>query len=133
MSRALALLEGPGLTPVPQSGDGVTYARKIEKAEARIDWSRPAAEVSGRIRGLSPSPGAWCEMPIGKRLERVKILRCEPADGTGEAGTLLDDGLTIACGDGAIRLSLLQKAGGKPMGPVDFLRGAPMPAGTRLT
>lgn len=124
MVEALALLEAGGLTLVVQPRDGVTYASKIDKAETRIDWSRPAAEVHNRIRGLSPFPGAWCEMEIGGRAERVKLLRSTRGEGTGAPGTILDDALTIACGEAAVRLLELQRAGGRPVPAADFLRGA---------
>ena len=117
------------LTPVPQSDDGITYAAKIEKAEARIDWQRPAAEVSAHIRGLSPFPGAWTE--IGG--ERAKVLMADMAEGTGPAGVALDDTLSIACAKGAVRLTRLQRAGRGPLAAADFLQGLPVPQGTRLT
>lgn len=115
------------LTPEPQPEAGVTYAAKIDKAEARVDWSRPATEVDRLIRGLAPFPGAWTE--IGG--ERVKLLLSERADGTGAPGTVLD-GLTIACGAGAVRILTVQRAGRGAMQADDFLRGTPVPAGTRL-
>ena len=99
MVRALGALERGRLQLTPQSEQGVTYAAKIDKAEARIDWSRPAREVLRHIRGLSPFPGAWCELPIDGEPVRVKILRCELAKGSGAPGDLLDDRLTIACGE----------------------------------
>ncbi|MEM9139224.1 MAG: methionyl-tRNA formyltransferase, partial [Pseudomonadota bacterium] len=105
MVETLAKL--PGLAPVPQPLDGVTYAAKIDKAEARIDWSRPAAEVDRQIRGLAPFPGAWCE--IGGA--RVKLLLSRLADGAGPPGTVLDDALTVACGEGAVQILRLQRAG----------------------
>ncbi|MBB5221312.1 methionyl-tRNA formyltransferase [Amaricoccus macauensis] len=119
------------LTPEPQPEAGVTYAAKIDKAEARVDWGRPATEVDRLIRGLAPFPGAWTE--IGG--ERVKLLLSERADGTGAPGTVLDgltDGLTIACGAGAVRILTVQRAGRGAMQADDFLRGTPVPAGTRL-
>ena len=103
--EALAGLDG--LAPAPQPEAGVTYAAKIDKAEARVDWTRPAAEVDRLIRGLSPFPGAWCE--IGG--ERVKLLLSEPAEGAGAPGEVLDEGLAVACGAGAVRLLRLQRAG----------------------
>lgn len=115
------------LTPELQPEAGVTYAAKIDKAEARVDWSRPATEVDRLIRGLAPFPGAWTE--IGG--ERVKLLLSERADGTGAPGTVLD-GLTIACGAGAVRILTVQRAGRGAMQADDFLRGTPVPAGTRL-
>jgi methionyl-tRNA formyltransferase len=110
----------------------VTYAAKIEKAEAKIEWGRPAREVLRHIHGLSPFPGAWCEADIDGGEARIKILRCEPAKGSGAPGDVLDDHLTIACGDGAIRILELQRAGKAPMKAADFLRGTPIKAGTRF-
>ena len=115
MVRAMGALERGRLQLTKQSDQGVTYAAKIEKAEARIDWSQPARAVLRHIHGLSPFPGAWCEMTIDGEQLRIKILRCEPAKGTGAAGDLLDDQLTVACKEGAIRILELQRAGGKPM------------------
>jgi methionyl-tRNA formyltransferase len=110
----------------------VTYAKKIEKSETRIDWSRPAAEVHNHIRGLSPDPGAWCEMDFGKGPERVKVLRSTLADGSGAPGTVLDDTLAVACGSGAVRLTELQRAGSRAMKADEFLRGARVAAGAVL-
>ena len=124
MVRALAALEKGELRLSPQPEDGATYARKISKEETRIDWSLPAAEVHNRIRGLSPFPGAWCEMTFGGKVERVKLLRSTLAEGSSAAGAVLDDELTIACGEGAVRLTQLQRAGGKPLDAEAFLRGA---------
>ena len=112
----------------PQAQDGVTYAHKIQKAEARVDWTRTAAQVDCHIRGLSPFPGAWCE--IGG--QRVKLLKSGITDGAGAPGQALDDHLTIACGTGAVRLITLQRAGKGAVPAQDFLRGLPVPAGTRL-
>ena len=126
MVRAIGALERGRLQLSKQSEDGVTYAAKIDKAEARIDWTRPAREVLRHIHGLSPFPGAWCEVPLDGEPTRVKILRCALAEGTGTPGDLLDDQLTIACGDGAIRLIELQRAGKQPMKAIDFLRGTPL-------
>ncbi|MFO1209036.1 MAG: methionyl-tRNA formyltransferase [Amaricoccus sp.] len=123
---ALAGLDG--LVPTPQPAEGVTYATKIDKAEARVDWTRPAAEVDRRIRGLAPFPGAWTE--IGG--ERVKLLLSEPAAGEGPPGLVLDDHLAVACGTGAVRLLALQRAGRAAADAAAFLRGRPVPAGTRL-
>ena len=127
--RALGELERGALTLTPQPSEGATYARKIDKAETRIDWNRPATEVHNAIRGLSPFPGAWCEMPIGGKAERVKILRSTLAAGKGMAGMVLDDPLVVACGQGAVRLNELQRAGGKALGAADFLHGAPIKEG----
>jgi methionyl-tRNA formyltransferase len=127
--RALLVLEDGSLPLSPQPSEGVTYAKKIEKAETRVDWKRPAAEVHNHIRGLSPFPGAWCEMPIGGRAERVKLLRSTLGAGNGSPGMILNDSLDIACGEGAVRLEELQRAGGKALRAADFLRGAQMEKG----
>jgi methionyl-tRNA formyltransferase len=132
MVEAMAKLEVDDLPLTPQGQDGVLYAAKIDKGETRIDFARPARDVHNHIRGLSPFPGAWFEAEINGKPERVKVLASELAEGAGEAGTLLDDQLTIACRTGAVRLTRLQKAGGKPLAAVDFLRGTALPAGTRL-
>ena len=124
MVRALGALERESLTLQPQAEEGVTYAAKIDKAEARIDWSKPAKDVHNTIRGLSPFPGAWCEMEINGVVERVKLQRSTSGEGSGAPGSVLDDRLTIACGDGAVRLVTLQRSGGKPLPAQDFLRGA---------
>jgi methionyl-tRNA formyltransferase len=110
----------------------VSYARKIEKAETRIDWNKSARAVLGHIHGLSPFPGAWCEMPIDDELVRVKVLRCETARGSDEPGTVLDDRLRIACKDRAIRILELQRAGKAPMKAVEFLRGTQLKPPMRL-
>ena len=123
MSSAMKALEQGTLPLVPQPSDGVTYAAKIDKDEARIDWSRPAREVLRHIHGLSPFPGAWTEFLIDGQPQRIKILRCKPTGGGGQPGTLLDDRLAIACGSGAIRIVELQRAGKQPMSAEVFLRG----------
>ena len=110
------------LPAVPQPDDGVTYATKIDKAEARIDWTQPAEQVDRQIRGLSPFPGAWCM--VGD--ERVKLLASSVAQGQGAPGTVLPE-FTIACGTGAVRIALAQRAGKKPMAPADLLRGWALP------
>ena len=133
MVRAMGALECGMLQLTPQSGDGVTYAAKIDKAEARIDWNKPAFEVLRHIHGLSPFPGAWCEMPLEGAAQRVKILRCEIAGGSGEPGVVLDDRLTIACEQGALRIIELQRAGKQPMKAEEFLRGTPVKPPARLT
>jgi len=132
MVRAIGALERGRLQLSKQSEAGVTYAAKIDKAEARIDWTRPAREVLRHIHGLSPFPGAWCEMPLDGEPTRVKILRVTLADGSGAPGDLLDDRLTIACGEGAIRIVDLQRAGKQPMKAIDFLRGTPLVPPLRL-
>jgi methionyl-tRNA formyltransferase len=131
-ARAVGALERGELQLSPQSEVGVTYAAKIDKAEARIDWANPAHAVLRHIHGLSPFPGAWCEMPIEGEA-RVKILRCELAEGSGVPGKLLDDRLTIACKDGAIRILELQRAGKQPMNASVFLRGTPLKPPARFT
>ncbi len=124
MIRALGALERESLALQPQAEEGVTYAAKIDKAEARIDWSKPAKDVHNTIRGLSPFPGAWCEMEINGAVERVKLQRSTLGEGRGEPGAVLDDRLTVACGEGAVRLVTLQRSGGKPLPAQEFLRGA---------
>jgi methionyl-tRNA formyltransferase len=131
MVRALGALERGSLDCVPQASAGITYAKKIDKAEARIDFARPAREVHDLVRGLSPFPGAWLEVGEGRR-ERIKVLRTALAAGTSAPGEVLDDSLTVACGKGAVRLVELQRAGKKPMAAGDLLRGFPLPPGTRL-
>jgi methionyl-tRNA formyltransferase len=132
MVRAMGGLARGGLQLHKQSEDGVTYAAKIEKAEARIDWQRPAREVLRHIHGLSPFPGAWCELPSELEPVRLKILRCELVNGSGAPGNVLDDNLAIACGDRAIRIIELQRAGKAPMKAADFLRGTPLKPPARL-
>jgi methionyl-tRNA formyltransferase len=132
MVRAMAALERGALQLRKQSEDGVTYAKKIDKAETRIDWSRPARAVLRHIHGLSPYPGAWSEIAGGGDAARIKILRCELASGAGAPGAVLDDRLAIACGAGAIRIVELQRAGKAPMKAAEFLRGTPSKAGARL-
>lgn len=117
-----ALRRLPELTPEVQPDEGVTYAEKIDKSEARIDWSAPAAEVDRKIRGLSPFPGAWCEI----NGERIKLLGSKLADGAGDAGQVLDD-FVIACADGAVEITRLQRAGKKPVSAEDALRGMALP------
>jgi methionyl-tRNA formyltransferase len=131
-ARALAALSRGVLTFTPQSEAGITYAKKIDKSETRIDWTRPAAEVHNHIRGLSPDPGAWFEADFGKGPERVRVLRSTRAEGSGAAGIVLDASLAIACGEGAVRLLELQRAGKQPLKADAFLRGTPIAAGSRL-
>ncbi|MDB5473057.1 MAG: methionyl-tRNA formyltransferase [Devosia sp.] len=123
MGRALAALERGSLSLAPQPQDGAVYAKKIEKAEARIDWSRPAGDVHNHIRGLSPFPGAWFEIELGGKPVRIKALRSSLGAGSGAPGTILD-GLTIACGSGAVRLTQVQREGKGAMDAEMFLRGA---------
>jgi methionyl-tRNA formyltransferase len=130
MARALRAVEAGTLSCAPQSTDGVTYAAKIDKAEARIDWARPAADLHNQIRGLSPFPGAWFEIPSGKGGERVKALRSRLSAGAGAPGTVLSlEPLVVACGDGAVELVELQRAGRKPSDAAAFVRGARLAAG----
>ena len=123
-----ALRRLPELTADVQPEEGVTYAHKIDKAEARVDWTRPAAEVDRQIRGLSPFPGAWCEIDG----QRVKLLASRLTEGAGPAGVVLDDSLRVACGDGAVELLRLQRAGKGAQDREIFLNGFPVGAGTQL-
>ena len=129
--RALAAIERGGVTPSDQVGEP-TYARKITPAETRIDWTRPAAEIDAHIRGLSPFPGAWFEAPSATGPVRIKALLSALAAGSGAAGTALDDALTVACGDGAVRLIRVQREGKAAQSAEEMLRGFPLPAGTVL-
>jgi methionyl-tRNA formyltransferase len=129
MVRALAGLEKGELHLTPQPSAGVTYADKIEKAETRIDWTRSWNTVHDHCRGLSPFPGAWFEH---SNAGRVRVLRTTRGSGAGEPGRVLDDDLTVACGEGAIRLLELQRAGRQPMRAEEFLRGTPIPRATTL-
>lgn len=133
MVEAMAKLEAGTLQIVAQPEEGVLYAAKIDKAETRVDFSRSASEVHNHIRGLSPFPGAWTEIEVNGKPERVKLLASRLAETEGALaapGTALDDRLTIACGTGAVSLVRLQKAGGKALSAEDFLRGTPLPKGT---
>ncbi|WP_426043590.1 methionyl-tRNA formyltransferase [Caulobacter sp. DWR3-1-2] len=129
---ALAAIERGGARETPQSDEGVTYAKKIKPAEARIDWTRSAAEVDCHIRGLSPFPGAWFEAPSDKGPVRVKALLSRVEDGDGAAGAVLDDALLIACGDGAVRLLKAQREGKGAQDAEVFVRGFPLAVGTAL-
>jgi len=135
-TRALAAIERGGVTETEQVGE-VTYARKLTPTEARIDWTRPAAELDCHIRGLSPFPGAWFEAPgqdgaQGERV-RVKALMSRPSlKASGAPGEVLDDDLLVGTGDGAVRLLRVQREGKAAQGPADFLRGFPLPVGTVL-
>lgn len=133
MAEAMVKLEMNDLPLTPQPEEGVLYAAKIDKSETRIDFARNASDVHNHIRGLAPFPGAWFELEIGGKPERVKVLGSELTEGQGAAGELLSDDLVIACASGAVRLTRLQKAGGKPLAAADFLRGTPLAAGTRLS
>ncbi|MDR6664590.1 methionyl-tRNA formyltransferase [Rhizobium sp. 1399] len=132
MAEAMVKLEMDDLPLTPQPVEGVLYAAKIDKAETRIDFSRDAKDVHNHIRGLAPFPGAWFELESNGKAERIKVLGSELAAGEGAAGALLTGDLVVACGAGAVRLTKLQKAGGKPLAAADFLRGTPLTAGTRL-
>ncbi|MEO0370377.1 MAG: methionyl-tRNA formyltransferase [Pseudomonadota bacterium] len=123
-----ALAQHADLVPEPQPEVGITYAQKIDKAEARVDWAAPATEVDRKIRGLSPFPGAWADL----QGQRIKFLASRLADGTGAPGTILDNQLTIACGTGAVEVLRLQRAGKGPQDRAEFLRGLPLPPGTRF-
>ena len=128
MVRALGALERGTIAPQPQNENGVTYARKILKDEARIDWTWTARDIDCQIRGLSPVPGAWTEV----HGERLKILYAEPVDGHGHPGAVLDDALTVACGNGALRLVKVQRAGKSAMSAADLLKGFALPRGTQF-
>ena len=128
MLRVLAAAERGSLVLTPQPQAGVTYAEKIFKSETRIDWSKSWKQVHDHIRGMSPFPGTWFE--VGGT--RVKVLRSTKSEGSGVPGTALDDKLTIACGDGAVRLVQVQRAGRQPMSAEEFLRGTPVKAGMRV-
>ncbi len=126
MVRALSAASRGALGFTPQPAEGLTYAKKIDKGETRIDWGKPAREVHNHVRGLSPDPGAWFEADFGKGPERVKVLRSTLAPGGGAAGMVLPD-LTIACGEGAVRLVEVQRAGKSAAKAADFLRGLQHP------
>jgi methionyl-tRNA formyltransferase len=133
MARAIGALERGALQLRKQGDEGVTHAAKIEKAEARVDWSKPARTVLRHIHGLSPFPGGWSEIGGGGDAARIKILRCELANGKGAPGEVLDDQLTIACGEAAIQIIELQRAGKAPMKAAEFSRGTPLKAGARFS
>jgi methionyl-tRNA formyltransferase len=130
MLVALGALERDSLQLTPQADAGATYANKIDKGETRIDWRRPWDEVHNHCRGLSPFPGAWCELASAGR---VKILHTTKGAGEGAPGRVLDDKLTVACGSGAVRILQLQRAGGKPMMADEFLRGTAIAPATVLS
>ena len=130
MVRALDMLERGSLQLTPQPDEGVTYAAKIDKNETRIDWARPWKAVHDHCGGLSPFPGAWFELPGGGR---IKALRTTRGEGSGAPGTVLDDRLTVACREGAVRITQVQRAGKQPMKAEEFLRGARLVPGTRLS
>jgi methionyl-tRNA formyltransferase len=132
MGRALDELERGALPRQPQPEAGVTYAAKIDRAETRIDWQLPWCRVHNHVRGLSPFPGAWFELPLDGKPVRIKVLRTTQGQGGGAPGTVLDDHLTIACGEGAIRIVELQRAGARAMAAAEFLRGSLLEPGLRL-
>lgn len=132
MVRALGGLQRGALDLTPQPDEGITYAKKIDKAEAAIDWTKSADAVRNHIHGLNPMPGAHGTLAIAEAPERVKVLRAEAVPGEGEPGTVLDDALTVACGEGAVRLLEVQRAGKGPMAAEAFLRGARIGAGARF-
>jgi methionyl-tRNA formyltransferase len=129
MVVALGALERGSLTLTPQAAVGVTYAAKIDKSETRIDWVKPWQAVHDHCRGLSPFPGAWFDLA---GTGRIKVLRTTRGDGTGAPGIVLDDKLTVACGEGAVRLLELQRGGKQPMNADEFLRGTAVPRGGTL-
>jgi methionyl-tRNA formyltransferase len=126
MVRALGALERGAVTPQAQGAEGVTYAKKITKDEARIDWSKSAAEIDCLIRGLAPSPGAFTEV----KGERLKLLYAMPVKDRGRPGEVITDDLTVACGDGALKLLKVQRAGSRAMEARELLKGFPLPLGT---
>ncbi|MDB5494042.1 MAG: fmt [Phenylobacterium sp.] len=133
LARTLPLIERGAAKETPQAEGGVTYAKKIRAKEARIDWTKPAAEVDRKIRGLSPYPGAWFQLPTEKGPARVKALLSAVADAGGAPGAVLDDKLLVACGEGAVRLLRVQREGRGAQEAAAFLRGSPVALGTRLT
>jgi methionyl-tRNA formyltransferase len=132
LPRALAALERGAMRETPQSADGVTYAKKIKAAEARIDWAAPASAVDCRIRGLSPFPGAWWVSETGGRPVRIKALLSCVEQGAGAPGLVLDERMLIACGEGAVRILRAQREGRAAQAADDFLRGFPISVGARL-
>ncbi len=129
MARALAALERGSIEEKPQAAEGATYAKKIANEETRILWSKSDVAIDCLIRALSPLPGAWCEA----NEERLKILYAEPVPGEGVAGEIISDDLVVACGEGALKLLRLQRAGGRAMPAAELLRGFPLPKGTKLS
>lgn len=132
MVRALGGVQRGSLTLAPQPDEGITYARKIDKAEAAIPWDAPAAAVRNHIHGLNPMPGAYGTIALGAAPERLKVLEAEVVEGEGAPGTILDDALTVACGEGAVRLLKVQRAGKAPIETAAFLRGARIEPGARF-
>jgi methionyl-tRNA formyltransferase len=130
--EALVKVEAGELECATQPDAGITYAEKIKPDETRIDWTQPAPKVHDMIRGLSPCPGAWFELKLGGRTERVRALRTTFVERSGTPGAVLDDHLTIACGEGAVRLTELQRAGKRPMPAEEFLRGVKLGPGAMV-
>jgi methionyl-tRNA formyltransferase len=133
IGRALGALERGSLAFTPQSDAGVTYAAKIDKSEARIDWAKPSRDVHNHCRGLSPFPGAWCAIGQAENRARIKVLRTTRGEGSGPAGMVLDRHLTVGCGEGAVRILQVQREGRQAMSAEDFLRGVPVEPGTLLS
>ena len=132
MARALGGIQRGALRLTPQPEEGVTYARKIDKAEARIDFTLPAVAVRNHIHGLNPMPGAWGSLSVAGTAERLKVLRASVVEGDGAPGTVLDDALTVACGEGAIRLRRVQRPGKGEVDAAAFLNGSRIAAGDRF-
>jgi len=134
MLEALRQLTAGRLMCTPQPAQGATYAPKIDNSECRIDFARPAREVHDHIRGLSPAPGGWLQLPVSRQGERIKVLRSRLANGAGAPGTVIGvtGGLTVACATDAVRILELQRPGKRPMPAEDFLRGFAVPLGTQL-
>lgn len=126
--EALRRLEAGSLLATPQPPEGVTYAAKLAKEEGRVDWRRSAAEIDRQLRAFTPWPGVWFEL----NGERIKLISAKPVAGKGEPGQVLDDQLTVACGEGALQVETLQRAGKGAMAAADLLRGFAVPAGTQL-
>jgi methionyl-tRNA formyltransferase len=133
MARALSAIGRGSLAFTSQPDEGVTYAAKIDNDETRIDWTKPAKRVHDHIRGLSPFPGAWSELAIAGKGARVKVLRTTVAEGAGRPGVTLDEHLTVACAEGAVRILELQRAGRQAMKADEFLRGTPVAPGIRVS
>jgi methionyl-tRNA formyltransferase len=133
MARALPALERGQLQFRPQSADGATYAKKIDKSEGRIDWRRDAETIRNQIHGLSPGPGAYCEIDFGRGVERMKILRAKLVEGAGAPGEIIDDSLTVACGHRAVQIVEAQRAGKTAMSGDALARGSQITRGARLT
>jgi methionyl-tRNA formyltransferase len=133
LARALVALERGDLVCRAQPDEGATYAAKIDKAEARLDWRQPADQIRRRINALSPAPGAWCEIVQGAKAERIRMLRASPAEGGGVPGAVLAvEPLIVAAAAGAVRIDELQRAGRKPGSAAEFVRGARLKPGDRF-